>query len=284
MPKKDHQKKHPTTPVSMDQLERAALGLADESPQRLTPHDLKKRISQRLSVPRATALQVMTGLIVRGLLTYSYEFGCSFVEIGYQRPVRLSRHILVTPPGVRCFPANQDVVIEMMAGASFGSGQHTTTRLALRGIEYILKQPRSFQQSRPTSCLDIGTGSGILAIAALKLGIDQALGLDIDPCARAESKANARHNGLENRLAVGNAALEALHVRYDLILANLRLPTLCRMSQQLPGVVKKDSVLVLSGFRETEAADLQECYGEAGFHLCWEASEKRWSAAAYAEG
>jgi ribosomal protein L11 methyltransferase len=234
-------------------------------------------------VPRDTAQQGIQSLIAKGLLTYTYQFGCSFIEKSFLGPVRLSPHIIVKPPNVCCPPGDHDIVIELTAGAAFGSGEHATTRLALGGIEFVLRELKPFHSLNVSSCLDIGTGSGILAIAALKLGMGRALGLDIDPCAIAESRINAHRNDLDQRLVTENVPLEMLSEAYDLIVANLRLPTLCRLEPQLPRLLKKPCALVFSGFKVSERDDLLKCYQKGGFRRVWQASDKGWSAAAFAE-
>jgi ribosomal protein L11 methyltransferase len=266
----------------VDDLESAILELVDTSRARLTPQRLRKMVSADLAVPRSAAHQAIQVLIAKGLLTYTYQFGCSFIEKSFQKPVRLSRHIIVKPPGVSCIHGDQDIVIELAVGAAFGSGQHPTTRLALNGIEYILRELKPFQAACTASFLDIGAGSGILALAALKLGMTQGVGLDIDPCAIAECKANAQQNGLDKQLTVADKPLEELEEPFDLIMANLRLPTLCRIQAQLKRLLKRPCALIFSGFKVAELDALLACYRNEDFKLIWQASEKGWSAAAFA--
>jgi ribosomal protein L11 methyltransferase len=156
--------------------------------------------------------------------------------------------------------------------------------LALRGIEFVLRDLQPFPLKHETRCLDIGTGSGILALAALKLGAARALGLDIDPCAISECRQNARLNGLSHRLKVEDVSLDLLTEAFDLALANLRLPTLCRIQPQLRKRLQQPGALVFSGFKVTEIRELSACYQAGGFQLVWQASEKDWSAAVFTEG
>jgi len=100
--------------------------------------------------------------------------------------------VILTPPERHPVLKGSDIAVMLRPGASFGCGQHPTTRLAIQGIEYTLKTLRICDGIANTMLLDIGTGSGVLAICALKMGIHRAMGTDMDPCAIAEAGENAR--------------------------------------------------------------------------------------------
>jgi ribosomal protein L11 methyltransferase len=131
----------------------------------------------------------------------------------------------------------------------------------------ILKE-RSYQD-----LVDVGCGSGVLALAGLKLGIERAVALDIDPRALKVSRINGRLNGLASRLMLVKGSAEAVAGCFDLVLANLpmqvlteKLPELCRLSRRGGG-------LVLSGFQDLDKPLLQEKLGHQGL------KEKSWLSA-----
>jgi len=128
---------------------------------------------------------------------------------------------------------NDDVVVKINPGASFGNGQHPTSRLAVRAIEYLLKETELLPTGGETSLLDVGTGTGILAITALRFGITTGVGIDVDPCARREAMENAEENCLKDRFQIRKLDLAEIQNRFDLILANLRSPTLSRILTQM---------------------------------------------------
>ena len=161
---------------------------------------------------------------------------------------------------------------------SFGSGRHPTTRLALRGIDAAMSLSERQFDDKETVLLDIGTGSGILAIAALHLGIGCAVGIDPDPCARAEAAENAALNGVASRFLITDQPLSQLPggELFTIITANLRYPTLVQLCGTLAAHLAAAGSLVLSGIKSDEQAALMAVYREKGFTCRWQATEKGW--------
>jgi ribosomal protein L11 methyltransferase len=165
----------------------------------------------------------------------------------------------------------------MCQGVSFGNGQHPTTRLAVRGVEYALNKTGLLKVKDETSVLDIGTGSGILGIAALLMGIKSAVGVDIDPCSIKEAKDNAKINRLENKFIIKNVPLEDLNNKFTLITANLRYPTLMNIYRRLVNITESVSAIVLSGIKSDEAVSVVDLYTEKYFECKWKEFEKGWA-------
>lgn len=161
----------------------------------------QKKLIESHGLTKKQIKAVIRGLVSDGELVYTYEFGSTFLEPSFNKPVRVSTHVVLKPPGHHYQPQSDDVVIQIKSGASFGDGRHPTSRLAVRGIEYVLKKIKSDRPEDQSRVLDIGTGSGILVLAAVRLGIHQGLGIDIDPAARFEAKENVLINRLEDQIA-----------------------------------------------------------------------------------
>jgi ribosomal protein L11 methyltransferase len=143
-------------------------------------------------------------------------------------------------------------------GLSFGTGEHFTTRFCLEMVD------RLCQNSAPVSMLDVGTGSGILAIAALKLGCKHVLGTDNDAAALEQAKKNARLNRVEDRLALRAQDITAAMPKrkFDLVCANILGPLLQQVAPSLARLTKRH--LVLSGIREVELDAVAEAYLQNG--------------------
>ncbi|MBY5161809.1 50S ribosomal protein L11 methyltransferase [Salsipaludibacter albus] len=151
-----------------------------------------------------------------------------------------------TPPGVHR--------ILLDPGQAFGSGHHETTAGCLEVLAEVDPAGRSV--------LDLGTGTGILAIAAVLQGAASVLGVDTDPHAVAVARDNAHHNDVEVDLAVG--ALDDVDGRFDVVLANLLTATLVELADDLPGVMAPSGWLVASGVGTERAHVVADAFTRAG--------------------
>ena len=144
---------------------------------------------------------------------------------------------------------DDDIIIELDPGMAFGTGTHATTRLCLEAMERICSHQAPFdrQPLNPVDVLDVGTGSGVLAIAAAKLGASRVVGIDIDAGAVVVAQQNLVQNGVENRVHVSNEPLEKVTGSYDVVLANILAEDLARMGAELVAKVGTGGYLVLSG-------------------------------------
>ncbi len=165
----------------------------------------------------------------------------------FAQPTRISPHLVITPTWVPYEPAVGERVIAIEPGATFGMGDHPTTVLTLQAVEALVRDG--------DTVLDVGCGSGVLAIAGLMLGARRAVGIDINPASVEVSRANAVANGVSDRFEVSNAPLaevaEARSAYFDLILANILAPALIELSNELKRCLKADGHLIISGILAT---------------------------------
>lgn len=241
----------------------------------VTPGALVRAVSRECGLSPRQAKKAVTGQVAAGDLAYRERFGRTVIQLSGERPVRVSPHVVLSPPGAA--PGHGDAVLFLSTGAAFGDGLHPTTRLCIRGIDYALRQSGSFSGSIPPTVLDVGCGSGVLGLTALKLGMEQGMGLDPDPCAVAETRANAALNGLSERFKAADAGLEHLAEPWGLIAANLRAPTLHRIMPHLMRLPAAGGLLILSGFYPDEAAGLHAAL-KPGLQPIWSSREKAWAA------
>jgi ribosomal protein L11 methyltransferase len=262
-------------------LRREVLAMVEASSRRLTPGELKKRLLGKNFVDEKALKTAISDLILSRELIYTYQFGCSFLEKSYEKPTRVSRRVVLKPPDMVYEPLSCDIVIDILKGVSFGFGDHPTTRLAIQGIEAALSENQGILKADNSRALDIGAGSGILAIAAVLMGIRRAVGIDIDPCARAEAQKNIRLNGLEHRINILDTSVEDIKETYSLITANLRYPTLKRLCPHMAGITQKKGAVVVSGIKCDENEDLLDNFMQNGFQCTWKAVEKEWVGMAF---
>ena len=265
--------------MDIDGIQKAILENVAASPARLTPQHLAKTILETFGLDKTRAKAVLKDLVAQGQLEYTYEFGSTYLVRSFNEPVRISDHVVVRPPGRQYQPAPDDVVIQIKPGAAFGGGRHPTTRLSVKAIEFLLKKVRPDWLNANGSVLDIGTGSGILAIAAVCLGVNKGLAIDMDPCAIAEAAENIALNHLEGQLVVSDRPMDTIHRSFSMVIANLRYPSLKNIYPQITKRTDTGGGVVLSGFRLHERNDLMDLYTAKHFECIWTADELDWTAA-----
>ena len=167
------------------------------------------------------------------------------------QPMRFGQCLWICPDGQRPPPQDDAVLIDLDPGLAFGTGTHATTALCLEWLD--AHRPERQQ------VLDYGCGSGILAIAALKLGAASVWGIDIDPQALMASHDNATRNGVQDRLQTGLPD-DLPAQSFDLVLANILANPLQVMAERLAGYVRPGGDLVLSGILGQQADEVCAAY------------------------
>lgn len=257
-------------------MKQQILNLIEQSEKKLSQSAIENILSSELRVTRKAIRTALTGLVSDSELEYTYIFGASYVEKSFSRPVRIASSVVVKPCNMTYPARDTNVIIDIYPGASFGSGDHPTTRLSVQGIEYALKDQNLISDFKGTTMLDIGTGSGILAIAALKFGIQTGIGLDTDPCAVSEAKKNAQINGLAGRLRISDAS-EPMAGPFSLITANLRFPDIMTLFPVIADNACANAPVILSGIRPEEIESVLARYTKDCFQCLMTSEEKNWS-------
>ena len=183
------------------------------------------------------------------------------------KPLRLGKHMLIKPGWCDCAVEPGDKVIEIDPGMAFGTGTHETTWLCLEALDQAVKGGERM--------LDIGTGSGILAIAALLLGAESAEGVDIDPMCVRTAGENARRNRVNDRfkVLVGDLSDKASG-QYDIITANIVAAAILSLAPHLPALMKPETLFIASGVIDTKKDEVIAGLEKAGL-VVTEVREKR---------
>jgi ribosomal protein L11 methyltransferase len=257
-------------------LDRFILAYLEEATTKVSAADLIRICAQTFQIHRSSVKRALRRLAADQRIQYTNLFGGTQVDLAWSRPRQVSPRILLCPEESvpKACGAPGAVVLRIAGGAAFGAGDHPTTRLALQALDAMFAEKRI---SQGATVLDIGTGSGVLAIGAVLLGADTALALDIDPCALWEARGNVAFNDLTTRIRVGDDAVEDLAQTFDLVLANLRLPTLLRLASTMSRLINRDASVVVSGIRPEETADLVKCWSDIGLQPCWMDSCQGWA-------
>lgn len=188
--------------------------------------------------------------------------------------LRVGRRLVVKPTWLEHAPDRDDVVLDLDPGMAFGTGLHPTTRLCLAGIEAVADR-RLLERAR---VLDVGCGSGILAIAVAKLGAASVLGVDTDPIAVEATEANAARNGLEGRIEARPGSLPSGEPPFDVVLANLIASVLIALSRPLRDELRRGGVLVASGIFVDRESEVRAAFAAGGLEVTARTSEGEWVA------
>jgi ribosomal protein L11 methyltransferase len=178
----------------------------------------------------------------------------------HYHPVRIGKRLLIRPRWTQVELKPDDVEIALDPGMAFGTGTHPTTQLCLEALEDLLIPS--------AKVLDLGCGSGILAIGAAKLGAQSVLALDIDTVAVESAQENAEQNGVAEKITVQEGSLESVVTsarRFDLILVNILARIIIQMcSQHLGDVVRPGGLAIFSGIIEEQANDVEAALRSTG--------------------
>ena len=200
----------------------------------------------------------------------------------YFKPTKVGNRIVVKPSWEEYEPAPGELVIEMDPGMAFGSGLHETTSMCIRALEEILTDKNNNSGTENDGCiriLDVGTGTGILAIAGVLLGADEALGIDIDTDAVRVAEENISHNDLSDRIRVQYGDLtEGVEYRAEIIVANLMADLVVRLSPAAAGHLAAGGWYITSGILDIREEAVSEAIREAGFDIVKILRDGEWRA------
>jgi len=194
------------------------------------------------------------------------------------KPLNVGSTLLLKPGWSRRKPKAGQAVVVLNPGLSFGTGHHATTSFCLREVV-------RFARNEGGSFLDIGTGSGILAIAAAKLGCTPIEAFDFDPEAVRVARSNARQNRVQHRLHLFEGDVTQLPVRparqFDLVCANLISNLLMAERKRIAARVEACGTLVLAGILRVEFDKVRETFEALGLKLVRQRDEKEWTSGAF---
>jgi ribosomal protein L11 methyltransferase len=165
-------------------------------------------------------------------------------------PMQFGEHVWICPGDSVVDDANA-VVVRLDPGLAFGTGTHATTALCLEWLDGLSLDGKSM--------LDYGCGSGVLAIAALKLGCDRAVATDIDPQAISATNDNATHNDVQDKLTATLGA-DDISGDFDVVIANILAAPLVELADSIAGRVKSGCLLALSGILSEQVGEVLEAY------------------------
>jgi ribosomal protein L11 methyltransferase len=195
--------------------------------------------------------------------------------------LRVGRRLVIRPTWRRHRPADGDVVLALDPGMAFGTGLHPTTRLCLAALESLADGgalATGGARDGRARVLDVGCGSGILGIAAARLGAGELLGVDPDPIAVESTAANARRNRVASRLRARQGSVPTGAGPWDVVLANLIASLLVRLAGDLRAELRPGGHLLASGIFIDRADEVAAAFEAAGLSVTGRLTEGDWVA------
>ena len=187
------------------------------------------------------------------------------------KPLRLGRHMLVKPGWADCEVLPGDRVIEIDPGMAFGTGTHETTGMCVELVEKYV--------SPGVNAIDVGTGTGILAIAAAYMGARDVLAIDIDPVAVRVARDNIVLNGLADKITAREGdLLEAVDEVADVVIANIIADVICMLAEPVKAHIKKNGLFICSGIARERQDEVISALNAAGYQDLDVRNQGEWAA------
>ena len=218
-------------------------------------------------------------IAARGVDTKPAEFSVTRVQDedwanswkAYFHTDKVGERVVIQPSWEEYEPKEGEVVLRLDPGAAFGTGTHPTTAMCLRAMEKLIKPGMTV--------FDVGTGSGVLAIAAAKLGAKEVRAVDYDATAVRVARENIEANGVADVVSTAESALvSASPGRAGLVTANLIADLVIRLLPDLGAHLETGGALLASGIIESRAQEVREAAETAGFFVAEDHEEKEWHA------
>lgn len=189
-------------------------------------------------------------------------------------PIEIDDVLVIKPTWRSYAPRTGRIILELDPGMAFGTGRHESTYMCLKLLVNLYKSTGLPE----AGVLDLGTGSGILAMALAALGVNIVTAVDNDPQTMPVAVDNLTANGLQDRVRLVCAGPEAIKGEYDLILANLTSGVLIDLSMEISRLASDNSRLILSGILISQAEEVIDCYNKLGFVLSERSDMGEWTA------
>jgi ribosomal protein L11 methyltransferase len=226
--------------------------------------DVEDRIDNiRLALARLAEAYCISHPVIRNVVVHKrQEDDWADAWITRSSILRVGHRVVVKAPWHDYDPAPGEIILQLVAGMAFGAGSHPTTHLAMEALEDEL--------APGARVLDVGTGTGILAVAAARLGAGVVHGVDIDPVAIRVARENAERNGVDGvvRIELGTVGPgQPFQGGYDLVVANILADVLVELAAGLTAAVRAAGLLLLGGIIDFKEADVREAFEALGCRL-----------------
>lgn len=188
----------------------------------------------------------------------------------FWHPMKIGNKIVICPSWEEYKIKEDEIIIELDPGSAFGTGTHPTTRLCIVALEKYMKEN--------DTVADVGTGSGILAVSAVKLGAKSIVGVDNDPSVIKVAEENAEKNNCLDKCTFYEGSAKDINGQYDIVVSNILAEIIVSIMDDLILLVKPEGKLILSGIISQKADMVKQVAEEAGFRTLETMTEEEWVA------
>ena len=211
---------------------------------------------------------------INNLILYNIDIGKNSVSLSevheeewatawkkYYNPVKVSERFTIVPTWEDYTPVNSDeLIIELDPGMAFGTGTHPTTVMCIQALERTVK--------KGDVVIDVGTGSGVLSVAAAMLGSEKVMALDLDEIAVQSARINIKLNKVQDHVNVSqNNLLEGIEVTADVVVANILAEVILRFTDDVAKTVKKGGYFISSGIIRAKKEQVKDAIMNVGFEI-----------------
>lgn len=187
----------------------------------------------------------------------------------YYKPVKVGEKIVIRPIWEEYEKKDDEIVISLDPGMAFGTGEHETTRMCIKALEKYVKSD--------STVFDIGCGSGILSIAAAKLGAKMAIGVDLDPVAVESANENLKFNDVDNIKILEGNLIDVIDGKADIVIANIIAEVICILTEDVSKVINKNGYFITSGIINDRVKMVTDKLEECGFEVIKINNDGEWN-------
>ncbi|KMK76652.1 50S ribosomal protein L11 methyltransferase [Alkalihalobacillus pseudalcaliphilus] len=212
-------------------------------------------------------------LSIKGLSQYNIDLGLNKINLTevkeeewatawkkYYKPVKISQKITIVPTWEEYTANEEEMIIELDPGMAFGTGTHPTTVLCIQALEKVIQGDERI--------VDVGTGSGVLSIAAAKLGASSILSTDLDEVAVESAQMNIELNKLSDKIEVKqNDLLKGIDGPYDIVVSNILAEIIVKFTQDAAAILKPGGAFITSGIIKRKKQEVKDSLIEAGLTI-----------------